>query len=160
MSRLTTAALALLLSGCAPGPVAYVAVREARFRSEVKAAVPLPLTSDSRERLLKFLRAGGDTDRIGSEDVEPDAAKRYLPLLDLLSDPANLALENLTEKGTFQRWFPGRRIRQVIDAREESPPALDPVAVTDGKYWWIFTHHQKKLSTLLVVKAIPRQIRR
>ena len=152
----------LVVAGCSARPVTYVTVREAKFRTEVKRSdrLKLPLTVDSRERLLRFFKAGGDTDRIGRDIADPEAEKRYTPLLDVLSDPGNLSLEDLTEKQTFKNWFSKRPIRQVIDAREEAPPAIDPVAVTDDKYWWIFYHHQKKLVELLVVKAIPTQMKR
>jgi hypothetical protein len=139
-----------------------VTVREAKFRTEVNRneRLKLPLSGESRERLLRFFKAGGDTDRIGREIADPEAEKRYAGLLDLLSDPRNLALEDLTEKQTFKNWFSKRPIRQVIDAREEAPPAIDPVAVTDDRYWWVFYHRQKKLVELLVFKAIPTQMKR
>jgi len=147
-----------MLGGCCRAQVAYVPVREARFRSEAtkQERVQLPLTAESRGRVLKFLRAGGDTDRFEQDIADPEAESRYAPLLDLLAVPRNLTLADLTEKATYRAWFQGPMIRQVIDAREEAPPAIDPVAVTDGKYWWVFFHRQKELRELLVVKAIPR----
>lgn len=157
-------AIILLLTvwGCATAPVTYVPVRETRFRSEVTRAerIQLPLVAESRARLMAFFRAGGDTDRVGREIIDPDAQTRYPPLLDLLSDRQNLAVEELTEKETYRKWFVGPVIRQVIDAREDSPPAIDPIAVTDGKYWWIFYHRRKHLTELLVIKAIPRTLER
>ena len=160
--KLFLATVLLVAAGCSARPVTYVTVREAKFRTEVNRSdrLKLPLTGDSRERLLRFFKAGGDTDRLGREIADPEAEKRYSPLLDMLSDPRNLALEDLTEKQTFKNWFSKRPIRQVIDAREEAPPAIDPVAVTDDKYWWIFYHHQKKLVELLVVKASPTRMKR
>ena len=156
-------AIALLLaSGCGGRPVTYVTVREAKFRTEVSRSdrLKLPLDSESRERLLRFFKAGGDTDRIGREIADPEAENRYTSLLNRLSDPQNLSLEDLTDKQTFKSWFAGRPIRQVIDSREEAPPAIDPIAMTDDRYWWIFYHHQKKLVELLVVKAIPTRMKR
>jgi len=154
----------LLLSfpGCCPRSTVYVPVREARFRTESTRIdrIKLPLTAEARDRLLKFLKAGGDTDRIGMDIVDPGAESRYTPLLDLLSNPVNLALEDLTQRQTYAKWFGKSMVRQVIDAREDSPPAIDPVAVTDGKYWWVFYHHQKRFTELLVIKAIPQQMKR
>jgi hypothetical protein len=152
----------LIVAGCSARPVTYVTVREAKFRTEANRSdrLKLPLSIESRERLLRFFRAGGDTDRIGRDIADPEAENRYTPLLDKLSDPQSLSLEDLTEKQTFKNWFAKRPIRQVIDAREDAPPAIDPVAVTDDKYWWIFYHHQKKLVELLVVKAIPTTMKR
>ncbi len=141
--KLFIAIVVLVVSGCGGRPVTYVTVREAKFRTEVSRTdrLKLPLNGESRERLLRFFKAGGDTDRIGS-------------------DPQNLSLEDLTERQIFKSWFAGRPIRQVIDSREEAPPAIDPIAVTDERYWWIFYHHQKKLVELLVVKAIPMRMKR
>ena len=154
--------LALVLWGCCTAQVAYVPVREARFRSEatIQQRIHLPLTVESRERVVKFLRAGGDTDRLGQDIADPEAETRYALLLDLLGDPRNLSLADLTEKQTYKAWFQGPVIRQVIDAREEAPPAIDPIAVTDGKYWWVFFQRHKELKELLVIKAIPRTLDR
>jgi hypothetical protein len=159
---LLVAVLVFGIWSCYTAPVAYVPVRETRFRSETTKTkrIQLPLTAESRGRLLTFFRAGGDNDRIGGEVVDPEAEKRYAPLLDLLGDPRNLALEDLTEKDTYRSWFQSPAIRQVIDAREESPPVIAPVAVTDGKYWWVFYHRHKRLAELLVIKAIPREMKR
>jgi hypothetical protein len=155
-------AMAVTLWGCASPEVAYVPVREARFRSEVTSQerIRLPLTAESRERLAKFFRAGGDTDRIGREIADPEADTRYAPLLDRLSDPRHLALADLTGKDTYKGWFRGPAVRQVIDAREESPPTIDPVAMTDGKYWWVFFHRRRQLTELLVIQALPGRMTR
>jgi hypothetical protein len=155
-------ALALVLStsaACAHGPL-FVAVPEARFRSEValEERITLPLDPEGRARLLAFLRAGGDRDRIGTDVVDPAAATRYGPLLDRLSDASSLSLAHLTEKATYNAWFGDRRVRQVVDARAEAPPAIDPVAATDGQYWWVFSHRQKRLASLLVVKAVGKRL--
>ena len=140
--------------------VAYVPVREERFRSEACACdrLQLPLTAEGRSRLVRFLRAGGDTDKFGSEVVAPDAEERYAGLLALLADGSHLALPELLEGSSYQEWFGSSRVRQVVDAREESPPIVDPVAATDGKYWWIFFLHKKQATSLLVVKAISSQL--
>jgi hypothetical protein len=75
--RVRSLLVAVLVFGiwsCYTAPVAYVPVREARFRSETTKTerIQLPLTAESRERLLTFFRAGGDTDRIGGEVVDPE----------------------------------------------------------------------------------------
>jgi hypothetical protein len=85
----------------------------------------------------------------------------YGPLLDRLADPAPLTLDDLLEKRTLRTWLSGPVLRQVIDAREESPPAISPVAVGDGRYWWIFYQRQKRLVELLVtLSADPRKPQR
>ena len=150
---LLVAAVAL---GACCRTVAYVPVREARFRSELTAQdrLALPLSEPDRARLLAFLRAGGDADKIGTDVVLPDAMNAYGSLLARLSDGSRLALSDLTESSAYDGWFGKVRIRQVIDAREESSPIIDPVAASDGRFWWIFYVHHGRLSGLLVVKAL------
>jgi hypothetical protein len=117
-------------------------------------SLSLPLSKADREWLIAFLRAGGDKDRIGTDAVAPDADSRYRQLLALLSDEDYLSLGCITDDGTYSAWFGRSLVRQVIDAREDSPPAIDPVAVTDGTYWWIFRVQHRRLSSLLVEKDI------
>jgi hypothetical protein len=157
-----TVAILLFSFGCSSALVSYIAVREERFRSEATQCdrIKLPLDEESRSRLFNFFKAGGDKDRIGTEIVDPSAEMHYAPLLDMLSSPHHLRTEDLMEKHVFKDWFSDTVVRQVIDAREESPPIIEPIAVTDGKYWWIFFHHHGKLTELLVVKAIPHQMER
>ncbi|MGA2326598.1 MAG: hypothetical protein ABSH05_09965 [Bryobacteraceae bacterium] len=153
---------AVLTLGLAACHVRYVPVREARFRTELarNERMPLPLTAAGREKLLRFLRAGGDVDRVGNTVADPAAEVHYGPLLDRLADSPLLTLEDLTEKQTLRKWLPGPVLRQVIDAREESPPAISPVAVGDGRYWWIFYPRHQRLAELLVtLSADPRQPR-
>jgi hypothetical protein len=152
----------LAVSACSQRPVTYVAVPEGEFRTEKTKSdrIKLPLNAESREKLLKFLKAGGDANNVGLNIVDPQAEAHYSALLAALADPNNLALENLTSRQTFKRWFPKPPIRQVVDAREEAPAILEPVAVSDGKYWWIFYQHQKRLTELLVVKAVQASMKR
>ena len=136
--------VAALLIGCTHQILIPVPPRE--FRSEAQAAerIPLPLAdAAARARLLTFLRAGGDARKAkkGKPAVDPNPEARYGALLDLLgrSSPA-LTLDDLTKKPTFQRWFHGPVMWNVIDARDEAYPkdAVSPAAVTDGSYWWVF----------------------
>ncbi len=131
--------------------VPYVAVREAQVRQEVK----LPLDAARREQLLKFLRAGGNTDFLDEPPQDPAADPRYAPLLELLASPENLSPEALTG-GRYRAWFTGTPLRQVVDAREDAPPALDPpFAVTDGAYWWVFKRGgEDTFNELIVFKAM------
>ena len=147
--------VATLVIGLAACHARYVPVREARFRTEMTRGerLQLPLTAPAREKLLRFLRAGGDTGRIGNTLVDPTAEARYGPLLDRLADPTPLTIADLTEKRALKKWLSGAVLRQVIDAREESPPAMSPVAVADGRYWWIFYPRQKRLVELLVTRT-------
>lgn len=148
--------LGLLVTGSAcctqiGSRVPYVAVREAQVRDEVD----LPLTPQGRERLLNFLRAGGNQDFVGEPMQDPTADQRYGPLLELFSSAENLTPQDLTA-GPYGAWFTAKPLRQVIDAREEAPPALDPpFAVTDGAYWWVFKRgDEDTFNRLIVFRAI------
>lgn len=131
--------------------VPYVAVREAQVREEVE----LPLTPPGRERLLNFLRAGGNQDFVGEPMQDPTADQRYVPLLELFASAENLTPEDLSA-GPYGAWFTAKPVRQVVDAREEAPPALDPpFAVTDGAYWWVFKRgDEDTFNRLIVFRAI------
>ena len=142
------AAVCLTLAGCCARQVSFVPVRERQFRTET---FKLPLDEDSRRKLLLYLSAGGDNDKVGNTQADPQAEKRYRPLLAMLADDTHLALEDLTTKRTFQSWFQGDVIREVIDAREESSPAIDPAAVSDGRFWWVFYPHNKRLESVMVM---------
>lgn len=142
--------------------VPYVAVREAQVREEVD----LPLDAPGRERLLNFLRAGGNQDFVGEPTQDPAADQRYGRLLELLASVENLAPEHLTA-GPYGTWFTAKPVRQVVDAREEAPPALDPpFAVTDGAYWWVFKRGEgSTFNRLIVFRALkpptePPEVRR
>jgi len=153
--RIFAAGLFLLLAGCCTRQVAFVPVREQQFRTE---KFKLPLDEDSRRRIMLFLSAGGDNDKVGNTQADPQAEKRYRPLLGLLSDESRLALEDLTARRTFQIWFHGEIVREVIDAREESSPAIDPAAVSDGKFWWVFYPHNRRLEGLMItLPAVGRR---
>ena len=154
-----------LFGGCSHSGQILIPVPPREFRSEGQAAerIQLPLPDDAaRTRLLTFLRAGGDSRKAkkGKPAVDPNPEARYGALLDLLGrtgSPA-LTLDDLTKKPTFQRWFHGPVMWNVIDARDEAYPkdAVSPAAVTDGSYWWVFyPAADGRLSGLLVIR-LPR----
>ena len=149
----------LAVAGCCHMQAQFVAIPEAVSRSEVQPSerIALPLTPQSRDLLLRFLRAGGNRTRMASNTlVDPAAAQHYGGLLDLLGQPENLTVANLTQGSAFRPWFPSGPIRQVIDARNEAPPAVQPFALLDlqGEYWWIFDHSHGQLTRLMVIKAM------
>ncbi|HLL06725.1 MAG TPA: hypothetical protein VK539_39495 [Myxococcaceae bacterium] len=153
---------ALFLSIMACGHTAMapaVSVREAQVRSD---DLRLPLSTDDQEHLIMFLAAGGNRDLLETGDsVDLAVPRRYQPLLGLLSSEENLDPEDL-DSSTFRKWFPKEPVRQVIDARAARPPVADaPFAVTDGKYWWVFSRGDSdKFSRLVVFQAFnnPDQV--
>lgn len=146
---LSLTGLLLVAGGCkhCDSGVPFVAVREALIRAEVD----LPLGPADRERLLGFLRAKGNQEFVGEPPQDPTADQRYGPLLDLLASPENLEPADLTSP-LYRPWFTGTPQRQVIDAREDAPPTLDPpFAMTDGPYWWVFKRGDEDTFNKLIV---------
>jgi hypothetical protein len=168
--------LLVSFSACAPRPAVYVAVRESRFRCEGERGerIKLPLSPESRERLMTFFRNKGDNLSI-STVADPEAERKYRDVLDSLGDSRNLVLGDDLSKHVFcdvavelcrhtSLFAKLQNIRQVIDARQKSPPILDPIAVNDQTYWWVFSHHQVNhqnlLTEILVMKAVPLRMKR
>jgi hypothetical protein len=157
--------LVLILTGCCTTAPLFVTVPEGIFRTEgaTRERMDLPLTPQSRQFLVRYLSAGGNRDNMADNTmVDPDADKHYGPLLDLLSRAENLSVSNLTKAGMFAKWFPGSPNRQVVDSRNEAPPAIQPIAFQDDrqKYWWVFYHRRQQLDQLMVIKAMPAKMER
>jgi hypothetical protein len=125
----------------APVNILPVPPQDSNWEGAKPEHLKLPLTKTGRTELESALRYGlnHDNQHRGSP-VEPNAPKAYEKLLDLLGNAVSLT--DLS-KPDFQTWFPGDRVDQVVDAREEvTPQSHAPVALrgagSDGKYWWIF----------------------
>jgi hypothetical protein len=157
----------MLLSGCA---VKFAIVRERDFRSEEtkESRIKLPLDGNSAKELLAFLKADGVRTNMQATMGDPYGDPVYGSLLHALSDSPNLGAR--TQKpGKFcqvavqicvqdrSRHFQGKSaVLDVVDAREAKAVFPFPVAVSDGKFWWIFYHKNEKgtdqFQALLVTK--------
>jgi hypothetical protein len=143
------ALLLLSIQACAHRRVPVAVVRETRLRTDMA----LPLNDASHAQLIEFLEKGGDNRH--ADLVDPKARDRYLPLLRLLSNPDHLAsAELIGTKNTFQKWFPRAFTDQVVDARNAVPASAGVAAVSDGRFWWIFTIRSGRLAELLVTQSI------
>ena len=160
----------LLSAGCCSTQPAGVSVREAIYRSELASTnrIALPLTAESRESVLLFLRSGRNSALERDATIsDPQAERRYAGLLDLLGS-GSLAVSNLVADQkfnaapAFKPWFPKPALRQVIDAREEYVLSRQPYAFLDAprKYWWVFYHRQKQLTHVLITRASPTTMER
>jgi hypothetical protein len=133
----------------------YVVVREAQFRTEKATTdrIALPLDADGRDRLLKYLKAGGNSQLYGKGIADLNAEQHYRPLLQFLSRA--LTIDDLTRPDVKKFFFAGP-LYQIIDARERFALSDTQVAaMSDGSYWWIFYHAtSKQLDHLLVTRAI------
>lgn len=164
-------ALLALLSGCA---VKYAVVREEHFRSEVgrRDRIQLPLSEDSARELLEFLKADGDRTRMHKTAGNLNAGSDYGSLLKALQNPQNLAASTEKPEKKFCRiavaicgqtgLFRGRpTVMDVIDAREPGPVFPYPIAVSDGRFWWIFYHRrtqgEDRFQELLVTRTVIRK---
>ena len=160
----------LLTAGCCSIQPPAVSVREAIHRSELARTnrIALPLTAESREFVLQFLRSGRNPALEQDATIsDPQAEHEYAGLLDLLGS-GSLAVTNLVADpkfnatAAFKPWFPKPALRQVIDAREDYALPVQPYAFLDtqGKHWWLFYHRQKKLTHVLVTRASPATMER
>lgn len=158
----------ILSAGCAGRRPAYVVVPRAMSRSE--EPVTLPLTAEGRQRLERFLTRGGHP---SAPDLVPDPiAAEHARVLDALAKDAALTVD--TANSTARQFcdaaaslcretslFRGRPlVRQVVDARESRRPVSAPLAVPDGGYWWIFKARDGRLTEVLLVTAVDREIER
>ena len=151
------AALALVcttvLAGCA---VKYAEVREEAFRSEKDkgSRIALPLNDASATNLVEFLHRL-DRDQMRPTGKSPDDDPVYGSLVRTLRDSNNLQVAALKPRSRFcqiavkicgqTRLFRGRSASlDVIDAREPKAVFPFPIAVSDGRFWWIFYHSQNE----------------
>lgn len=158
----------VLLAGCAARRPAYVVVPRATSRSE--EPVTLPLTPEGRGRLAEFLNKGGHP-RAADPVPDPQAAE-HARILDALAkaealavDTTNSAARNFCDAAAAlcgsTILFRGKPlVRQVVDARETRRPVSAPLAVADGGYWWIFKARDGKLSEVMLVCAVEREVER
>jgi hypothetical protein len=132
----------------------FVAVREAQFRTEQSQSdrIKLPLGQADRDRLVKYLLAGGNMRTAWQGPVAPGADKAYAPLLDWLA--ADHPLDDLL--AARAKYFTTGPVYEVVDAREPSSLLnTQVVAVGDQHYWWIFYHtNSPHLDSLLVTQVI------
>lgn len=158
----------VLLSGCAARRPAYVVVPRATSRSA--EPVTLPLTAEGRQRLEEFLSKGGHP---AAADPVPDpSAAEHARALDALAKAPTLAVD--TTNSAARQFcdaaaalcretvlFRGKPlVRQVVDARETRRPVSAPIAVADAGYWWIFKARDGRLTEVLLVCAVDREVER
>ena len=146
---------------------------EAKLFSAAPAA--LPLSAADRTRLETYFSKDGNN-RAANAVPNPAAADQK-QLLDALSDPANLVIDLSKPAKHFCDDAPAlcrnapifrnrALVRQVVDARMESPKLSgQPLAVSDGHYWYIFDwqkadNNQTKLTKLDVVRTVEREVKR
>ena len=153
-------ALALMveLAGCSQrtsisATIIPVPPQDSRWERTKADRLSLKLSSDGRKELETALTYG--LNRQNQEDnvaTDANAKATYATLLDALEKPASLA--DLTSPA-FKTRFPGPLVMQVVDARDEvTPKSHGPVALSDGKYWWIFYRNsQDQLTGVMVVKV-------
>jgi len=144
----------------------FVAVRESDFRI---GPFELPLNEDSKKAITNFLARSGDN--AISDIVEPAALESYSELLDLLSTDSFVEkANNLRSKrssdtakiaDSLKEWLRNPIVFQVVDATQKRPEIINPFAISDGQFWWIFYREGDeisgyKLARLLVTVDIRR----
>jgi hypothetical protein len=131
----------VLVSSCSTKyNTAFVVVREADFRV---GPVSLPLNQEDKEKIELFLLKGGDNSI--QDFVEPSANIMFQELFEKLADPGFLMIDNFRNPGEIDKvseimrtWFEEPIVYQLIDATQKRPPLINPICMTDGRYWWVF----------------------
>lgn len=155
--------------GCCHAPLSVAVVREQDFRIE---RLPLPLTPSGRDAILSFLKAGGDRERIGRVLVDPGAEARWDGWLKLLQDEKFLVESNfrrdeksLKPAEALKPWFTESLTYQCVDATLKRPATVDPLALTDGTYWWILYRERVQGGTtfrmvgIVVTRVVERAMK-
>jgi hypothetical protein len=111
------------------------------------------LDADGRDRVLRYLKAGGNSQLYGKGIADLNAEQHYRPLLQLLSRP--LTSDDL-RNADLKKFFTAGPLYQVIDAREGFALSDTQVAaMSDGSYWWIFYHaNSRQFDHLLITRNI------
>jgi hypothetical protein len=161
-------------SACA---VRYAVVRESLYRSEESKQdrIALPLDDKSASVLVGLLDTGVRRDAAATTpNRKPENDPIYGSLLQALRSTDSLDVD-LSKPGKrfcdiavklcgHTRVFRGRPATfDVIDARERQPVFPYPIAVSDGRFWWIFYHHQDKngretLQQVLVTRIPAKKV--
>lgn len=162
---------ALLFTGCCGlKPATVVVVPEAIFRTETVLTnrIHLPLNPQDREKLTRFLGAGGDWSNTGGS---PDltTTRQAEPVLDFLaSNPLTLAELKAGHYAVLNQYFGKKLSRQIVDARNYDPRhflsqdgervfAPLPAALRHARFWWLFYPDDNgNLASLMVISVIER----
>ena len=152
-----TIALTAQLAGCCPQQPVTVTVlpvppQDSRWQGSDQDRIALPLVS-GREQVEDALKFG--LNRNNKEDnvaVVLNAKALYKRLLDRLEKPATFS--DLSSD-VFKQRFPGKIVMQIVDARDLTRPGQHaPVALSDGRYWWIFYRNANdQLTSVMVAKV-------
>jgi hypothetical protein len=115
----------------------------------------LPLDGPNRDELVQRLTYGlNERNRIDHLGADSDVKVSYEKSLGLLAEPNHLLRKDL-EDPRYKAWLSGPLLKQVVDARDPSPPddLHAPVAASDGRYWWIFyPDEHDRLTAVMAVK--------
>lgn len=130
--------LILLVACTAPRPLAVpeqlLAIRE-----------DLPLNDMTRERIVRFIAAGGQQQDGGTAAIPIPAVERdFGKLLDLLKDAQNLRFSGFEKRLASTVPLDDREM-PVIDAQEKYPDDLGRLAFLVHNFWFVF-YAQKESS--------------
>jgi hypothetical protein len=127
--------------------------QDSRWERTPADRIALPLSSAGRTELENALRYGLNRNN-AADNVATDAnaPALYASLLDLLGKAATIS--DLSSPA-YKKWLPGTMVLQVVDARDPvTPRSHVPVALSDGKFWWIFYRNaQDQLTGVMAVKV-------
>jgi hypothetical protein len=131
---------------------------DSRWERTEADRIALPLTAAGRKDIEDALTYGlNRQNQIDNVATDPNAKASYGPLLDLLAQTASLS--DLSTPA-YKKWYPGKLVMQIVDARDAvTPRGHAPVALNDGRYWWVFYRNtQDQLNGVMVVKVAALEV--
>lgn len=146
----------LIQTACSYKSVPVVVVREKVLRF---GPAPVPLNEDDQRNLEKYIRVGGDIRRTELVDFYIENKTFYRGLLELFSRvDKKIKIKDFfsKEKEIYKvayKGFQGPIVYDIIDATREKPTerGFGPLAVSDGRLWWILYRDRDNTITGLVV---------
>jgi hypothetical protein len=128
---------------------------DSRWEKAQADRIHLPLTNpDERKELVTALTYGLNREnQTRHRATDPNAERTYGALLDFLGKDHNIGE---LDQPQARKLLAGPVVKQVVDARDTSTPKPEesPVAVSDGRYWWIFYPGDNgRLKGVMVVKV-------
>lgn len=152
----------LVQTACTYKYIPLVVVREQVLRF---GPVPLPLNEENKQKLMDYIKEGGDTRNTGPVAFFLTNEPFYSNLLELLSrKDKEIKIEDFfsKEKGIYKITYKGFQtpiIYDIIDATRETPNEgnLGPLSVSDGHLMWIFYRDEKNNITGLMLTVPFRQ---
>ncbi len=152
----------IVYTGCAyhTKQIPIVVIRESQLRTD---KMELPLTAESKMKLVEYLKKGGDWD---IPDRSPYYKKDFYEMLlgFLDDDDPKIEMTDLFTKDTKEGWvltkdtakcFKRPPIYGVVDSCLKRPnlSSYKPFSLFDGHLWWVFYRDENEFNWIHFVQV-------